>query len=189
MECSPVNGRRFPSGFDGRVGTALIRDPECSTGAPNRRARRSAWSSRSDGSEGRPPRSSAPRSAWTWRWCTRPYAPATRRYLRGHRSEKSDRPRNRRRSLPEPSVQLRADDRDGDAPALGVLRDPQGFADTAAGSRRGRCVASQLHSCACSALGCGRRSDRPQTGCRTDGTTGDGQHRRSGHARMISRRS
>ena len=30
-------------------------------------------------------------------------------------------------------MQLRADDRDGDAPALGVLRDPQGFADTAAG--------------------------------------------------------
>jgi len=71
---------------------------------------------------------------------------------------------------------------------LGVLRDPQGFADTAAGSRRGRDVASR-GSCACSALGYGRRSDRPQTGRRIDGTTGDGQHRHIGHARVGTSRN
>lgn len=78
---------------------------------------------------------------------------------------------------------LRADDCDADAPALDVLRDPQGFADTAAGSQRGREVASRRRSCACSAPGRGRTSDRPQTGRRTDGTAGGALHQRIGHAR------
>ena len=167
----------------------MTRDPECSTGAPNRRARRSAWSSCSDGTEAAPPRSSASHTAWAWRRYTWPHGPVTRRYPWGHRSEKSDRPRNRHRWCPETSAQPPADDRDGDAPALGVLRDPQGFADTAAGSRRGRDVASRRRSCACSAPGLGRTNDRPQTGSRTDGTTGDGPRRRIGHVRVRSSRN
>ena len=167
----------------------MIRDPECSTGAPNHRGRRRAWSSCSDGTEAGPPGSSAPHAAWAWPRYTWPHGPVTRPYPRGHRPEKSDRPRNRHRWCSETRAQPRVDDLDGDAPALGVLRDPQGFADTAAGSRRGRDVASRRRSCACSAPGLGRTNDRRQTGSRTDGTTGDGPRRRTGRAHVRTSRN
>jgi hypothetical protein len=154
--------------------------------APNHRARRRTWSARSGGTEGEPAGSSAP---WTRHRCNQAHAQASRRYSRRHRPWKCDRPRNRRRSCPATSDPRRVDGHGGDAPARGGRRGRQGFSDSAVGFRRGQGACSRRRSYVCSAFALGRRSDRPQTDCRTDGTTRDGRRGRIRRAAVRTSRS
>lgn len=145
-------------------------------------------SSCSDGTGRTRPSLSASSSKSTRPRGTCSYGSAPPPYRRPFRSEKSDHPRNRRRSYATTAVQLRAGELDDGSPALGALLGLRGCADIAAESRRAGDVWFRLHSCECNAPGLGHRTGRPRTERRNNGTAGDERHRRIDDARLCTSR-